>query len=161
MVFSPGEWRLDKATSKVLEISLRVTKAWEGKKYPTMNLVCSEIYEMKKKLKGFTSSSCNYASQFATVLSSKVEKRFPNCEANNATPAIANYIDPAFKGVHIEAIGSMQVTKEKIKRIWRFLDDEKPRQKNDQDFHAEENETQDLVIDSTAQLLRAKKMSGD
>ena len=46
IVFSPGEWRLAKAAVKVLQIPLRVTKMWEGEKYPTMNLVVSELYGM-------------------------------------------------------------------------------------------------------------------
>ena len=42
MVYTPAEWRLVKAASEILEIPLKVTKVWEGKKYPTMNVVCPE-----------------------------------------------------------------------------------------------------------------------
>ena len=44
MVFTPAEWRLAKAAVMVLQIPLRVTKMWEGEKYPIINLVCSELY---------------------------------------------------------------------------------------------------------------------
>ena len=160
MVYSPSEWRLVKAGSKILEIPLRVTKAWEGEKYPTMNLMCSELYKMKKKLEDLSSSSCKFTSEFATVLSRKVERRFPNCAAYNDAPAIANYIDPVFKGVHIEALGAMEITRGKIRRRWRHLDDEEARDISTLDsVPVEENEDQD--VDPTALLLRARKRSGD
>ena len=111
------------AASKILEIPLKVTKVWEGEKYPTMNLVCSELYEMKKNLEDLSSSSCIFSSQFAAVLNGKLEGRFPKCGVFDDTPAIANYIDPHFKGVHIEALGAMQATKEKIKRRLKYLDE--------------------------------------
>ena len=60
MVFTPAEWRLAKAAVMVLQIPLRVTKMWEGEKYPTINLVCSELYALKKGLEGYCSSSCIY-----------------------------------------------------------------------------------------------------
>ena len=159
MVYTPAEWRLAKAASKILEIPLKVTKVWEGEKYPTMNLVCSELYEMKKNLEDLSSSSCIFSSQFAAVLNSKIESRFPNCGVFDDTPAIANYIDPHFKGVHIEALGAMQATKEKIKRRLKYLDEKEPSPvDNDVNREAEENID---VTNPTAALLRARKISGE
>ena len=68
IVFSPGEWRLAKAAVKVLQIPLSVTKMWEGEKYPTMNLVVSELYGMKSRLQKLSTSTCNFSSQFAQVI---------------------------------------------------------------------------------------------
>ena len=163
MVFSSAEWRLAKAASKILEIPLKVTKVWEGEKYATINMVCSELYEMKKKLENLSSSSCIFSSNFAAVLNRKIENRFPNCEVFNDTPAIANYIDPHFKGVHIEALGALQATKDTIKRRFKYLDDIEPRDKDgDTDtVIAEEDENQDIDPTPTAVLLRARKQSGE
>jgi len=94
MVFTPAEWRLAKAAVMVLQIPLRVTKIWEGEKYPTINLVCSELYGLKNRLEGNSSSPCIYTAQFEQVLATQVLKRFPNCAAGYDIPAIANYIDP-------------------------------------------------------------------
>ena len=52
----------------------------------------------------------------------KVENRFPNCAAFNDIHAIANYIDPAFKGVHIEELGVMKLTKDNILQRCKYLE---------------------------------------
>ena len=159
MVFTPAEFRLAKAASKILEIPLKVTKAWEGEMYPTMNLVCSELYDMKTKLQELSSSPCNFTSQFATVLRNKVEKRFPKCEAYSDTPAIANYVDPAFKGVHVEALGAMQLTKEKIRMQWSHLEDQESRVGSEQ-VNPRNVQVGDEEADPIALLLKARKVGG-
>ena len=159
IVFSPGEWRLAKAAVKVLQIPLRVTKMWEGEKYPTMNLVVSELYGMKSRLQDLSSSSCSFSSQFALVLMNKVEKRFPNCAASDDIPAIANYIDPAFKGVHIEALGTVQLIKAKILERWKYLED--GGEMNDEVEVAESAAEVESTNDPTAKLIRARQKSGD
>ena len=114
---------------------------------------------MKKNLEDLSSSSCMFSSQFAAVLNSKIESRFPKCGAFDDTPAIANYIDPHFKGVHIEALGAMKATKEKIKRRLKYLDEKEPSPvDNDGNREAEENID---VTNPTVALLRARKISGE
>lgn len=157
MVFTPAEWRLAKAAVMVLQIPLRVTKMWEGEKYPTINLVCSELYGLKNRLEGYSSSSCIYTAQFAQVLVKQVLKRFPNCAAGHYIPAIANYIDPVFKGVHIEALGALQETKNKILIRWGNL--EEANASNDQvDVGLEDMEDD---IDPTLLLIKKRKLSGE
>ena len=165
IVFSPGEWRLAKAAVNVLQIPLRVTKMWEGEKYPTMNLVVSELYDMKSRLKDFASSQCNFTSQFAQVLMSKIENRFPNCSAFNDIHAIGNYIDPAFKGVHLETLGVMESTKEKILERWNYLEvDESGGTVNQgealEDTEVAEHTREASEEDPTLKLIRARKKSG-
>ena len=157
MVFTPAEWRLAKAAVQVLQIPLRVTKMWEGEKYPTINLVCSELYGLKNRLEGYSSSSCLYTAQFAQELARQVSKRFPNCAAGHDIAAIANYVDPVFKGVHIEALGALQVTKNKILNRWGNLE-ESDTSDDQVDAVLEER---DNDIDPTLLLIKKRKVSGE
>ena len=77
---------------------------WEGEKYPTMNLVVSELYGMKSRLQDLSVSPCNFTSQFVLVLMNKVENRSLNCAAFKDIYAFANLIDPAYMGVHIDEL---------------------------------------------------------
>ena len=87
------------------------------------------------------------------MLAKQVLKRFPNCAAGHDIPAIANYIDPVFKGVHIEALGALQETKNKILIRWGNL--EEANASNDQvDVGLEDMEDD---IDPTL-LLKEKKI---
>ena len=52
----------------------------------------------------------------------KIEKRFPNCASSDFIPSIANYLDPAFKGVHVENLDKIEVTRNEILRRWSYLD---------------------------------------
>ena len=165
--FSPGEWRLAKAAVQVLQIPLKVTKMWEGEKYPTINLVVSELYGMKQRLLDLSTSSCRFTSQFTRELLLKIENRFPNCNyaAFNFIPTIANYIDPAFKVVHIEALGVMEVTKDKILQRWKYLESSQVDEENNQGEGNMGND--DLTVetetfeDPTLKLLKARKVAGE
>ena len=90
----------------------------------------------------------------------KVENRFPNCAAFNDIHAIANYIDPAFKGVHIEELGVMQLTKDKILQRWKHLEVDEAGDGRD---GTEDVEVQAMEAfeDPTLKLIRARKRSGD
>lgn len=94
----------------------------------------------------------------------KIGRRFPNCAASDDIPAIANYIDPAFKGVHIEALGVMQLTKDKILQRWKYLEGvevEGQGLDTEEAVVAEDLNEVEAFEDPTAKLIKARKLSGD
>lgn len=52
-VFVALEWKLVEAAVLILEQPLLVTKAWEAEKTPTLNLVVSELYNLKMNLTAY------------------------------------------------------------------------------------------------------------
>ena len=158
MVFSPAEWRLAEAAVTILRIPLKVTKVWEGEVYPTMNLVVSELYEMKEKLKIHVAAHCIFTSHFAEVLMKKIEKRFPNCASSDFIPSIANYLDPAFKDVHVENLDKMEVTRNEILRRWSYLDKQADGVENEA-VEAVNIDEESNEVDPTRKLLKARKAS--
>ena len=156
MVFSPAEWRLAEAAVTILRIPLKVTKMWEGEVYPTMNLVVSELFEMKEKLKSQVAAHCIFTSHFAEVLLKKIERRFPHCASSDIIPAMANYLDPAFKGVHIENLGMMELTRNEILRRWDYLDKQTDGVENEA-VEAVDVDEEDNEVNPTRKLLNARK----
>jgi hypothetical protein len=176
-IFSPAEWKMAEAAVEVLKIPLYTTKMWEAEKTPTMNLVVSELYSMKERLRTLGKSSCRFKAEFARSLEESIEKRFPECGTNNKLrygmevlseilnnlffySAICNYLDPSVKGIHLEELGKFDETKslivEEIKEEAGGALEAAGREPRD-----EEAEEEDDAEDPTARLLRARRLSGE
>ena len=151
-MLSPAEWKLAEGVVKVLELPLHVTKVWEAEVRPTMNLVISELFTMTEKLKQIDNNmkNCRFTRDFARMLRGKVLqsepiKRFPMCGAEEEIYRYGNYLDPVFKGVHLEALEALQKTKQEMVERWDEADDE------------EEGKEEDEDEDPTTKLLNARK----
>ena len=72
--------------------------------------------------------------------------------------ALANYLDPSVKGVHLEALGTIQQTKDQLKKLWGLSETAVAagEQRKDVDEAPDDNDE----LDPTALLLRARKSSG-
>ena len=86
----------------------------------------------------------------------KIEKRFPHCASSDIIPAIANYLDPAFKGVHIENLGTIESTRNEILRRWDYLDKQADGVENEA-VEADNVDEEDNEVDPTKKLLKARK----
>ena len=151
-MLSPAEWKLAEGVVKVLELPLHVTRVWEAEVRPTMNLVVSELFTMTEKLKTISNNMkfCRFTRDFARMLRVKVLqsepiKRFPMCGAEEEIFRYGNYLDPVFKGVHLEALEVLQKTKQEMVDRWDEADDE------------EEVKEDDEEEDPTTKLLNARK----
>ena len=89
---------------------------------------------------------------FATELRDQIEIRFSNCGSDEEVNRFANYLDPAFKGIHIEVLGSLNCTKEAILLKWGDM----------RDVTQEVGEVEDITRqDPTAMLLKTRNRSGE
>jgi hypothetical protein len=115
--FTPAEWKLMEGAVKLLVPFRDSIKAWEVEKEPSINRVLERIYTMHSLLDDFIANpvNCNYGKGFARELKKQLDKRFPNLGTDRWQRNVANYIDPTIKGIHTEAAGMLEETKEKIK----------------------------------------------
>ena len=97
-----------------------------------------------------------YATHFGNTLLDKVEERFPGCGTENELNCYANYLDPAFKGVHLDALGALSETKEKMRIRWGEGDE------RELDMVAGSSaELAGAAMDPTANLLQARRRSAN
>ena len=62
--------------------------------------------------------SFSFARKFAQDLLYNVDGRMPNCCADSNLVCYGNYLDPSFKGVHLESLGVMEDTKKMMIARW-------------------------------------------
>ena len=101
---------------KVLKHVRDTVKAWEGEKEPTIHRVVERIYTMHSVIDDFVTNVDNnrYGIGFAKELKKQIEKRFPNIGTENKLRRFANYLAPAYKGIHLETVNKLQETKVEI-----------------------------------------------
>ena len=151
------EWeKLDSAV-EVLEVVKDCTKVLEAEKTPTMNLVIERVYTIKEKLKKMsTPGNKRNLITFSKALLKRIEQRYPNSGADNFERCVGNYLDPRYKGGHLEEEDKLEVTK--IKMEIRFKDQEE----NETQDEAQELETSDMSPTSKMRMKRKQKnTSGD
>ena len=91
------------------------TKVLEAEKTPTMNLVIERIFTIKEKLKEFSKpGSKRNVATFAKALMKRMEQRFPNLGTDIFVRCVANYIDPRYKGGHLEMEHKLEETKQEM-----------------------------------------------
>ena len=106
------EWDKLDAMVEVLEVMKEATKALEAEKTPTMNLVVERIYTIKEKLNEFSKpGNKRNVTTFAKALMSRMEQRFPNLGTDVFVRCVANYLDPRYKGGHLEMENKLEETK--------------------------------------------------
>ena len=82
---------------------------------------------------------------FTKELLSNVQSRFPGGGTYVSERCVANYIDPAWKGVHLMNLGKLEDTKQLIKGRWAQLELEGRR---------EEIDEEQLPLSPTSKLLK-------
>jgi adenylate kinase len=109
------EWEKLDAVVEVLEVMKEATKVLEAEKTPTMNLVIERIFTIKEKLEEFSKpGSKRNVATFAKALLERMEQRFPNLGTDIFVRCVANYIDPRYKGGHLEMEHKLEETKQEM-----------------------------------------------
>ena len=123
---SVGDWKLIEGAVELLKPVRDTVKALEAEKEPTMHRVIERVYSMKAEIDAFISEPSNnrYGVGFARELKKQINTRFPDTGSRNKWRCIANYLAPQYKGIHLEAIGKLDDTKEEIKREARKFSDD-------------------------------------
>ena len=121
-----GDWKLIEGAVELLKPVRDTVKALEAEKEPTMHRVIERVYTMKAEIDAFISEPSNnrYGIGFARELKKQINARFPDTGSRNKWRCFANYLAPQYKGIHLEAMGKFDDTKEEIKReVRKFSDD--------------------------------------
>ena len=121
-----GDWKLIEGAVELLKPVRDTVKALEAEKEPTMHRVIERVYTMKAEIDAFISEPSNnrYGIGFARELKKQINARFPDTGSRNKWRCFANYLAPQYKGIHLEAMGKLDDTKEDIKReVRKFSDD--------------------------------------
>ena len=121
-----GDWKLIEGAVELLKPVRDTIKALEAETEPTMHRVIERVYTMKAEIDAFISEPSNnrYGIGFARELKKQINARFPDTGSRNKWRCFANYLAPQYKGIHLEAMGKLDDTKEEIKReVRKFSDD--------------------------------------
>ena len=110
-----SQFRMIKAGVKVLRFCNVTTKQFEQEKIPTLPMVVEKFYNMDKEMEQFIDdlehTEEKTAINFATVLREKLQRRFGTDRVLNC---IANYLNPALKGIHLKLTKKFEATKEEM-----------------------------------------------
>ena len=125
---STGEWALMEGACTVLESVKKLTKELEGEKEPTINKVVDRLYTTHTELDRFIINPENAARKkgvgFAKTLKKKLKERFPDYGTNLDLLRKANYLDPRFRGLHLESVGRLESTKDDLENLWNETEGE-------------------------------------
>ena len=113
-----NQWKLLEGAVTLLEPFKVATKMFEAEKTPTINLVIERIFTLKSKLTKFIAdrANCRFGVGFARELLSRLEQRFPNYGTEVFERRAANYLDPRYKGLHLQTAGLLDETKTSIEQ---------------------------------------------
>ena len=118
LVPSNREFLMIQGAVEVLGKCKETTKIFEMEKVPTLPLVVERIYTMFKEIEAFTknhraSQVTRQALEFSKVLLSKLKERFPQYGMDRELNCMANYLNPALKGLHLKLFpGKFDSTKQ-------------------------------------------------
>lgn len=145
-----ADWKLMQGAVTLLKPFLFATKAWEAECTPTINLVIERLYTIHASLNDFSvRTNCRHALSFARALQQMLEQRFPNQGMDVEERAMANYLDPRFKGIHLALAARKAATKELIKE--RFGEEE-------QDIFDNDPEIDVAPLSPTSKLLHQNQV---
>ena len=86
---------------------------------------------------------------FARVLKKKLNERYPNNGMNHQILRFGNYLDPRFKGIHLEIAQELTSTKSELENFWTAHEEDSP----------DENRVQ--ISDEELQLSPTSKLRRD
>ena len=150
-----SDWKLIEGAVELLKPVKDTVKAFEAEKEPTMHRVIERIYSMKSQIDAFIGKPSNnrYGIGFARELKKQIEVRFPDTGSQNKLRCFANFLAPQYKGIHLEAIGKLDTTKDNIKReVNRFNIDMEEESELNEGFI--EDDAEDIPPLSPTSMLR-------
>jgi hypothetical protein len=160
-----SQFRMIKAGFKVLRFCKVTTKQFEQEKVPTLPIVVERFYNMDKEMEQFIDdlehTEEEMAIDFATVLREKLQRRFPEFGTDRVLNCMANYLNPALKGIHLKLTKKFEATKEEMEdklKSWKEDSMEVTEEDDDPDDPAEPVQAVKL---SPTQLLKQQLMQAD
>ena len=114
-----AEWKLLEGLHLVLQLPLKVTTIWEKEEEPTINLVTERLVWLQNELDLLIQGDLNgrlsiflcylnlkcifsVVKEVAIQLKERLSKRFPRYGTTTMLHMLGNYLDPVFRGVHLE-----------------------------------------------------------
>lgn len=126
----PHHWALMEGAITVLEPIRKLTKALEGDREPTINKVIERLYTTDSIIDDFIANPENARKKkgviFARELKKNLNKRFPNHGMDNRLRRAANFLDPRFKGIHLDSAGRLESTMDELEEDWNDIKPEEP-----------------------------------
>ena len=117
------DWKLLEAAVTLLKPFCDTVLVFQSEAEVTMHHVVERIYTLNVTLKDFIRKNIQHnivAAKFAKELQKSLETRFPNNGTDSKYPAIANYLCPMYKGMHLEETKCLDTVKIKIKVMGRM-----------------------------------------
>ena len=104
------DWDMLEGAVNVLGVLKSATKVLEAETSPTMNLVLERIYTIREHLKDFSTKPGvkRDSAIFAKALMKHVDQRFLNSGTNIFERCVGNYLDPRWKGYHVNVLGKLE-----------------------------------------------------
>ena len=162
-VLTPVEYRAAKGMHRALKGFKIATKKFESDSVPTLHLVVPELYNIQDNLKKLTREP-GVESEFASILLTSFEKRFPDCYARSKLYAVAHLLDPANKGCVLEVFdGAYEAARENLLQLLRKYDKDTPltsRQEDLPDIYTVNDEEEENLT-AVERLKKRRKLSGD
>ena len=98
------------------------------------------------------SKSFSVVREVAKQLGERVAQRFPRYGTTTLLHSLGNYLDPVFRGVHLELVDELDTVKEAVRRTWDREEEVVEGQVNVEDIPEDDDS------DLTSRLLRERRM---
>ena len=162
-VLSPAEYRAASGMHKALKSFKLATKKFECDTAPTLHLVVPELFNIEDNLRKLTREP-GVVSEFAAILLTSFERRFPECYARSKLYAIAHIIDPANKGCVLDVFdGAYEAGRQQLLLLLQKYDKNTPLLSAETDVceSPAANEDEDENLSAVERLKKRRKLSGD
>ena len=159
------EWKLIEGATKCLKAVKRMIKKLEAEKEPTMNKVIAEVFNVQTILRTFinTPGNCGYGIMFARELKAQIEVRFPDKGTDRVQRRMANYLDPKFRGAHLDQYEKLESTKQEIEnkiKSYEELGEESVREEVGTNDNADLSPNSKLIRRHMAKIQNARTHFG-
>ena len=138
------------------------TELFEAENVPTIHLIVPELFEIYDALHKL-SLEVGVVSEFASLLKSSFEKRFPDCGSRVQLYAVAHLLDPKNKGCVLEVyVGAYEDARETLLHLCQKYDKSPPSDPGAEvpvtDVGPEED---DSNLSAVEKLRKRQRISGD
>ena len=162
-VLTPIEYRAASGMHKALKPFKIATKKFESDTAPTLHLVVPELYNIEDNLRKLAREA-GVVSEFATILLTSFQRRFPDCYAKSKLYAVAHILDPANKGCVLEVFaGAYEAGREQLLLLLMKYDKKTPPISAETDVYEApaDNDEEDDNLSAVERLKKRRKLSGD
>ena len=160
-VLSPLEYEAAKGMHRALKPFKIATKIFEKDTEPTIHKVIPELFEISDQLRKLTLED-GLVSEFAGLLKSSFDERFPECWVRIMIYALTHFLDPANKGCVLEVFpGAYEETRAALLEQLKMYDTTQPPVHADTLAEADEGQEDDSNLSAVERLRKRRRVSGD